>query len=681
MKPTLYSVIKEMETNIHYKIVGFSNNPEKILAIMIKDEKPLGMPKAFELDYFSDSQKFRQLDFDPYKIDKMEEELTESECKIRNSRLDVIKPLLEDPRIFDPVWRYREIRYICNNQNKLKKTTIFKLLKRGWMYGPDDNSMLPKFENCGGPGKEKKMTDRIIGPTNGVPTIRKALTPNDIERIEKGFRKHYIKNPKNGYRASYIRFLADESFKENEMPTYKQYVYRGEKRNNAYDVLCARAGEIVERKDLRNLKGTARDHVFGPCSEVMFDSTIDNEDLTQLNSPANYFGRPTFYLMVDVYSGMVVGLYLTPEYAAYLPACLAIINMAEDKVEFCKKHNIEITHQDWPCNHVPGRLLADRGELISNLSTSLTKNLGIDISNTPSYRPDLKSYVEKQFHILQAKIKGLLFGNGLVDKNDAKRITKDPKKNAVLNLEDMIYLIILEIIHYNKTHWMANYPMTAEMRAEIKEPTPINIWNYGLSKGLGNLRRIDKHVIWRNCLHRKSASVGKGGIELKPYHLIPKNAEDEKILNQIRFSPSRKCEIAYHPTYFKETYLLHNNNFYPLKPREGIEYDSYFELDDFLKRQEDRKVIHDKETLKSDVETKRMQVKRVEEAVKGRSKKVIMNNAREFREQEIGDHRDRVIPTDNQSLENPEQVKAEDSSKPKSVSALPSYLDILKTLK
>lgn len=678
MKPALLQVFRDLSTDIYYKIVGHSETCNDVFAIAIKNKIPLGMPQNFEAEYFSDTSVFRHLDYDPFKIDKQEEDLTEAERRIRDERIRTIGEMLKNPKVFNPVWRNKEIRFISERTNGLKRSTIFNIIKLAWMYSPDDNALIPRTENCGGPGKKKNMTEKV-GPTNGVPTKRIVLTPTDEEKIKKGFRKHYIKNSKNSLRAAYREFKADEDYKEGEEPSLRQFIYWGRMHNTQYNIVAERAGKIKEMKDIRMLHGTARDNVFGPCSEVMIDSTVDNLRAVQMSSPDKYIGRLTVYDSIDVYSGMVLAPYVTPEFSAYSTASVCIVNMTEDKVEYCKRFDIDIDPEDWPCHYLPGRLLADRAELLSNLSSSLTTNLGIDISNTGSARAELKSYIEKQFHIYQSRIKGLLKNYGLIDKNDEPRITADSRKKAVLNMKDITNLIIREALHFNKYHWMPDYPMTPEMRAEIKEPTPLNIFNYGRSKGLGNLRRLEKHIVWRNCLPRKSGDVTRTGIEVKPHNFILANPNDENILNQIRFDPKHKCEVALHPSYFKETYLIHEGNFFSLTPRGDIDYLNYFEFDDFVRDLSERKTLHDREAEKAAVNKIRRQKERLNDADKRRAKNVNIKNTDEFRRDEIEKHRENLMS----EMKSPEEKAARSSNSvasSKSESPMPSYIDELQTL-
>ena len=54
------------------------------------------------------------------------------------------------------------------------------------------------------------------------------------------------------------------------------------------------------------------------------------------------------YAIIDVYSRLVTGIYVGLEGPSWIGAMMALDNMIEDKVEYCKKYGIKITEEEWP---------------------------------------------------------------------------------------------------------------------------------------------------------------------------------------------------------------------------------------------------------------------------------------------------------------------------------------------
>ena len=71
------------------------------------------------------------------------------------------------------------------------------------------------------------------------------------------------------------------------------------------------------------------------------------------------------YFVIDVWSRLIVGVYIGFEGPSWIGAMMALINMVTPKVEFCRQFGIEISHDQWPSHHAPRTILADRGELMS----------------------------------------------------------------------------------------------------------------------------------------------------------------------------------------------------------------------------------------------------------------------------------------------------------------------------
>jgi hypothetical protein len=640
MKPMINQVFKDTNTGVHYRVLAHKSNSDDIITIKISNGIAMGMPYVEDITFFSRNH-IRMMDFDPFKIDCLETELSDSEKKYRDERMDSIRSIIDDEKVFDPKWRNEQINLLSNSEKAgRKRTTTYDLLKKYWARGCDENALVPRFSLCGGPGVRKKMALVTNGKKNIVPKNWCPLSEELIEKIRRGYRKYYMYNPKNSLRQARIDFMAHVGLTASTGPTLRQFIYWGTELNDPIEIIKARKGEINYKQNLRPLTGTGRDHSYGPCSEVMIDNTIDNVHV--VSSDRKYMGRFTIYFTVDIFSGLITGVYLTPEHPSYLTGCMCILNTSEDKVEFCREFGIDITEDIWPCHYLPGRILADRGEFLSNQASSLTKNLGIDISNTPSYRPDLKAYVETQMNVYQLKLKGLLFKSGLIDATDEPRVAADSRKQACLTLNDVLKLVLHEIIFYNKYHWMSDYPLSEEMKFENVNPTPNNIFNWGISKGLGRIRQLEKKVIWRNCLPRKSYSISRAGIYIKPYHFITRDKENGEVIEELRLSSS-KCEVAYNTTDFNQTYLVYKKSFIPIVPKQNVSFQNYFEFENFVRDLSENKKLHSEYADNAEVEKRKEQIKIIDEAKKHKPKKVTVNNVRERRSKEIIQHRQKAI--------------------------------------
>src|SRR5260221_7983989 len=93
-------------------------------------------------------------------------------------------------------------------------------------------------------------------------------------------------------------------------------------------------------------------------------------------------GRPVIYIVVDVFSDLIVGVSVSLEGPSRQGTMLALENMAHDKVAYCREYGVDITEDAWPSHHLPKAILANRSELLPENADIRMNALSIPISNT-----------------------------------------------------------------------------------------------------------------------------------------------------------------------------------------------------------------------------------------------------------------------------------------------------------
>ena len=76
------------------------------------------------------------------------------------------------------------------------------------------------------------------------------------------------------------------------------------------DNLKKRTNKIFYNKAIRPLNSTVNTQVIGPGSRFEIDATIADLYLVSTSSRRNIVGRPIIYLVIDVFSRMIVGFYI-----------------------------------------------------------------------------------------------------------------------------------------------------------------------------------------------------------------------------------------------------------------------------------------------------------------------------------------------------------------------------------
>ena len=149
-----------------------------------------------------------------------------------------------------------------------------------------------------------------------------------------------------------------------DIPTYAQFYYfyntRYRNQNNSKEILTNQK----TLKDHKPLTSTATKQANGPGARYEIDSTIADIYLVSSRDPSQIIGRPTVYIVIDVFSRMITGLYVGMENSSFNTAIQCLSVAIQDKVTFCQSYGLQIQPEDWPIYGLPGAILADRGELI-----------------------------------------------------------------------------------------------------------------------------------------------------------------------------------------------------------------------------------------------------------------------------------------------------------------------------
>lgn len=240
--------------------------------------------------------------------------------------------------------------------------------------------------------------------------------------------------------------------KEHECLSKGQFNYHFKKFLSAEDKIIAAKGQITFDKDYAERSGSTWEFLVGPSHLYEIDATgmdihvrypySDNERLSM--------GRAVLYVVVDVYSTCIVGIYIGFHGPDWVGAAEALVNAFMDKVSFAARYGLEIGPKDWPCHHLCHWLNSDNGGEYSlgNISPLLKANLGIqEWTKTRSYMGVAKAVAERKFGVINDSF--LHYQPGAV--YEVRREEQDPSQNAVWDLDTLYQAIILEVIYHNHT--------------------------------------------------------------------------------------------------------------------------------------------------------------------------------------------------------------------------------------
>ncbi|MBG9787028.1 Mu transposase C-terminal domain-containing protein [Brevibacillus laterosporus] len=523
---------KRNETLLECERVLWINRKEDIvITISIINENAL--PTRKELSVLEEEikeGKVLKLEYEPFSTFMVpEDKLTVNEIKIRENAWKCIKDIVElEPNIYDPKERYQLIKEVCAKTGKTKKY-IYKYLRYYWKGGKIENALLPRFRKCGGKGKRKNPTKKM-----GRPRITVEINPENAGvSVNEGIRKIfdefiqsvYLKvNRRDSVRFTYIEMLKKrfnigveiKSGKEipiippgHKVPSIAQLRYYIRTQYTNRETLVAREGDVTFERDFRPLLGSETRKASGPGQIFQVDSTVADVYLVNSDNPNLIIGRPVVYIVVDVWTHMVVGLYIGFEGPSWQGLMMAIENTVVNKVEFCADYGISIEEEDWPCHHMPETFYADRGEMESKYADSLGRALGVKLKNAPPYRADLKGIVEQQFRTLNVTVQPWM--PGAVKKEYIKRGGPDYVLDAKLTLKDFTKMIIETILHRNNYHYMEYYPLDKAMVRDNIKPIARELWFWGMAHD-HYLKEVHPDIVRLNVLPEAKVKASREGV-------------------------------------------------------------------------------------------------------------------------------------------------------------------------
>lgn len=561
------------------RILWISESYEIAFLIDINEEKSL--PRQVFINEIEDAIKSSVailIKKDPWVKLIIEEKLSEKEKLLRDTAWGIIAPIVDrEPLIYDRYQRGSlieqavEIYTAQEGHDKPRVASIYKYLKRYWQRGKNINALLPDYKNSGGKGKQKLAGDVKRGrPRKYANDPEIGIGMNVTEETKMTFRvaisQFYHTSEKRSLVAAYEKMI-QEYYSDEDLSNYDdlhgsiamqdripslvqfKYWYDLEHGQNVEKKISTRIGKREYLQNYRPITGNSTAEVTGPGSRYQVDATVGDVYLVSSYNRKWIIGRPVIYVVIDVFSRMITGVYVGLEGPSWLGMMMALANMTMDKVEYCRQYGIDLSEDDWPCHHLPDVILGDRGELISKNANVVAQNLNIKIENAAPFRPDWKGIVERRFRTINEKVKPFIPGSVDIDFN--QRGGRDYRLDSKLDLDQFTQVVINMILHYNNKHSLDDYPRTLEMIIDEVLPIPVELWKWGIIHCSGRLRTLDPDIIKLNLMPRGNATITEKGIKFKGIYYTCDRADREMWFANARAGSlsraEKKLEISYDP--------------------------------------------------------------------------------------------------------------------------------------
>ncbi|CAH1589370.1 transposase [Vibrio rotiferianus] len=534
----------------------------------------------------------------PEKLFANDSELSEKNKTMRDDANDAIAPLIDNPeKRYD--YLYGDSAGIVPELIALSgrsKKYITTCLNRHFYYGGFENSVMPTYFFC---GKNFSLAPEPVLLDDGTVCLaqkpgRKTkygnpyrhVTQMDVDNIKKFVNRHIRNNQQVVLEELYAEFIAlyytttvkyknipDKDIAEpfrivlnrRHLISARAFKHQVNKLVSKLDWLRKRVGAKNFMRDHAGKPGSAHKGLRGPTSRYEIDSTVlDVYVRYPYSNKLLSIGRPILYLVIDVVTGMIVGMHVAFHGPDWTGASQALLNAFSNKIEFCKKFGVDIKEEDWPCHHVCRELTTDRGteNTDKNIEALLKGLIGISVVNLNAYyMGSAKGTVEKTFDVVQTR--SLTYEAGKVTKVP-RREDQHASRRALYTYEELMQVLIKTILLTNNHSERIN-GRTFEMERDGCAFTSLAAWNYGLSRTMIT-KEIPQNRLIFALLPEANAVIRAQGVffrglfySSKAFEKLDKLAEAKNFGRQnihIRYSDSCTNSIWWRDDETKKLYQL-----------------------------------------------------------------------------------------------------------------------------
>lgn len=497
--------------------------------------------------------------------------------KMHNEAIECLKPLVENSEklhayLFgDSKGILRELEQHSGKSRKY----VTGNLNRYFFYGGTNEALLPRYFEC---GKFHKLQEKPIYHEDGFPDLSskpgidtkygnayRHVTQWDVDNV-KEFSKTDIKNGQeivlstlyDDFIGKYYTFKVKPSAaKESDIAEaffmvlgrrhlISQRAFKRQLKKIVPDIvwLKKRVGSKNYLRDNKAKPGSAHHGLRGPASRYEIDSTVLDVYVRYEYSNEDYsIGRPILYLVIDVVTGMIVGMHVCFHGPDWTGASQALLNAFSNKKEFCAKFDYVLKEGEWPCQQVCKQLTLDRGSENNdrNLESVLKGQIGLSIMNLNAYHMgSAKGTVEKSFNTVQSKT--LTPEAGVVEK--VKKFDEQhASRKQIYTYKSLVRQIIKCIILSNNSTKRTN-GRTFEMERDGVDFTSLDAWNYGLKNRVITQQVSQQRLIYA-LLPEANAVIHGKGVFYKNLYYNSKEFEYLGLMDDAKNFGRKKIKIRY----------------------------------------------------------------------------------------------------------------------------------------
>ncbi|HEV2883099.1 MAG TPA: transposase family protein [Pyrinomonadaceae bacterium] len=336
----------------------------------------------------------------------------------------------------------------------------------------------------------------------------------------------------------YIKEINKFRKEEDKLPTpHLDSLYYRLSKLDQYEVDVARFGKRYAERKHRQVMQSPRP--TRPLERTEIDHTKTNLMVIDLDTKLP-IGRATLTDLIDVYTKMPLGSYISFEPPSYLSVMQCLINAIKPKT-YIKKFYPEVENA-WDCYGLPETIVVDNGnEFHSEDFEDACLQLGIPTEYAPPGCPEYKGGKERYYETLNTQL--LHNTPGTTFSDVLNKADYDPQKNALIDVETL-----------KKIHHIYMVDIYARQRHKGIRDVPARLWDESIAVYPPSLpaKGTDLRVLLGHVEYRK---IRQQGIEL--FGLFY-NHDMLSILR--RETKGQKVKVKYDPTDMSMIYVADSKN-------------------------------------------------------------------------------------------------------------------------
>lgn len=487
----------------------------------------------------------------------------------KKRRMEIIRPLVE----LGQDLYIEDVRTLLLNKiavaHRLSAECVRQYLCLWWQFGCSSEGLYPRNSLSGQKSFNARRSRAEAFPTqypfveyktgpkpSGEVDPGMAMGPSEIQKCRKGAKDFLFQpSPDHKLRYNWIsawtntknRYFDREVDPTNPAPSRRQFETAVRSDPEFAHRSIKIVGALPFERNNRQQTSRSRSNVSGPGQLGQLDDVTSKvilvDELTK-----RPLGTCRIFVLSDTWSGTIAGAHDTLEGSNFEEAKQGLLNAFSDKAAFRESQGLTFDLKYVPCSGVFKNITTDGGPFAGDLANDIPESLS-NVSNTASYRPDLKSDIESSFHAYLVQLARELPG---YNRQGRCRGDDDPKILAYLTPTEFRRIFWDWLAMYSSRSLKGWLPAEAMGVENPPDPSPYALWNWGLIHCGGALREKSPEELQRALLARGEGTLtSRRGVNFKGLVYVLENGDN----TAAGLFPSRPVKILYDTKYARRIFI------------------------------------------------------------------------------------------------------------------------------